>query len=147
MKKKLLTLGASTLMMMALMVGCGSVEDNPGDFKEKTTENSKIENITEIETEIIIEQKTYNQEDKLSVEDVKKIALEHAEHEEANVKFTEMLENTEDGIEVYQMKFETTHKPYIYWYEYKIDAFTGEILDSHIDSLNRVFLYDSSLDK
>ncbi|MCM1307829.1 MAG: PepSY domain-containing protein [Butyrivibrio sp.] len=69
------------------------------------------------------------QTEKVTLDEAKRIALEYAGLKEADVRFTKLELDYDDGREEYEIEFYFGNKEY----EFNIDAFSGKILDVEID--------------
>ena len=68
-------------------------------------------------------------QDTITVDEAKAIALEYAGLNASDVKFTKAELDYDDGITEYEIEFRYGRKEY----EFKIDAYSGEILEAEID--------------
>ncbi len=68
-------------------------------------------------------------QDTITVEEAKAAALEYAGLNASDVKFTKAELDYDNGITEYEIEFRYGRKEY----EFKIDAFSGEILEAEID--------------
>lgn len=68
-------------------------------------------------------------QDTITVEEAKTAALEYAGLDASNVTFTKAELDYDDGITEYEIEFRYGRKEY----EFKIDAYSGEILETEID--------------
>ena len=68
----------------------------------------------------------------VSLEDAKKIALADAGLSEADVSFSQTEQDTDDNIQVYDIKFSTSDKKY----GYEINADDGSVIEKDVRALN-----------
>ncbi len=115
-------------------------EDGIFEYELKfRTESKKYEYEINAENGKILESKSKNtsiftsEEEKnvISVEEAKKIAVNHSGLTEENIKFKKIKLDKEDGIFVYEIKFFTTDKEF----EYEINAESGEIIEFSSDDI------------
>ncbi len=104
---------------------------------EQLTNNAENSNSTQKEEKKNNEntQKESTQTDSsnlISLETAKNKALSNAGVSASKCTFTKAKLETDDGIKVYDIEFNTSDKEY----EYEIDAKTGEILSKDIDNIN-----------
>ncbi|MGL5311631.1 MAG: PepSY domain-containing protein, partial [Peptostreptococcaceae bacterium] len=66
-----------------------------------------------------------NNQNTITLEEAKEIALQHANLTMEDVKFLKEEESLDDGVEKYDIEFFNDNKEY----DYEIDALTGEIIE------------------
>ena len=93
-------------------------------FLEKMTAN-----IQSAASELDIDSDVQTNEDIISLEEVKEIALNHAEVAAEDAKFDDKELDEDDGDLLFELEFDTNG----YEYEYDIHAITGEIVKSEKD--------------
>ena len=140
--KKLLALTLSLLLTLSL-VGCFGNVLSTAKQTQQIIENqvvadetaAQVQAETEVSTEVPTDAPTQApekiQDEKISEEKAKKIALDHAGLKEADVKHLFVELDYDDGVLRYEVDFRQGQ----YEYDYDIDAKTGQILsyDKDID--------------
>lgn len=96
--------------------------------------NCKYKFVLNATTGEIIEMKKENdtkhdQTSLISLDDAKKIALNHASLNASDVVFTKSKLDKDDGVYVYEIEFKYNN----YEYEYEIDAKTGKVIEVEIE--------------
>lgn len=139
MKKKFMTLTAVglalSLMFSVGLTGCGSADeevvDDAVDAVEEQAEDV-AEDIADAQEEAAATTETpaAAEDQMISKKKAKKIARKDAGLSKAEIDFTNIHLDYDDGRTEYEIDF---HKG-ITEYEYTIDAYTGDILEKSVDS-------------
>lgn len=108
------------------------VELNDGTYKYDIDINRTSGKVLSFEKEPIYKDELLsNNENYISVNEAKKIVLNHAKASESDAVFNIVNKELEDGIVIYDIEFIYKNKKY----DYEIDAKTGNIIKYEIDKI------------
>jgi uncharacterized membrane protein YkoI len=133
MKKAIITI-LSVLSIIFIFAGCGSrAVDDVTSKVESTVDSAKDKIESGVNgSENSNQYNSNNSNAKMSKDEIKKIALRHANVKEDDVYDFEADLETDDGVLNYEVSFETKSTEY----HYHIHADTGEILSSAKEEKN-----------
>ena len=135
--KKLTVVLITVLSFMLLFVGCGddTVSDMASDIKSDV--NSTVSDIKDDMGSDLIgsnnmtgDSGSYSSNSTISKDEAKKIAFKHANIKEEDAYDIEISLDRDDGLDHYDIDFETKTDEY----DYEINAKTGEIISSDKES-------------
>ncbi len=112
------------LVATLFMASCSNSETENNQVVPQSTQDTTVPNNNATEKPIENTASNSSQENLISKDVAKKIALDHAKVKEADAEKLKIDLEYEDGIRVYEVEFDMSG----YEYNYDINAKTGEII-------------------
>ncbi len=135
--KKLLVL-VFAILLVSVFSACGGANRNISSVKSTVSSNDRISSdngdvISKIAESFVPNNASFalnsTDKQKISVENAKNIALEHAGFNANQVEFLRAELDFDDGVYKYEIEFEKDR----FEYDYDIEAYSGKILKSEKD--------------